>query len=67
MYKVTVAYDGEPIHFTQEFTDALEAFNSFATYLDWGFAEKYSTVNLSMPDGKMYTKVFYRSGLVITK
>ena len=67
MYKITVAYDGLKPHYTQQFSDALEAFESFARYTDWGFAMEYSTVNLEMPNGKMYTKTFYRNGKVVTK
>ena len=68
MYKITVAYDGFAPHYTQQFSDALEAFESFATYTDWGFANEFSTVNLEMPTGKMYTRNFYREGRkVITK
>jgi hypothetical protein len=69
MYKITVAYDGEKSpRWTQQFSDALKAFETFAEFKDWGFADEYSTVNLSMPDGKMYTRIFYRRDrLVITK
>ena len=62
MYKITVAYDEQPIHFTQQIPDALQAFEEFAKYVDWGFADEYATVNLEMPTGKMYTKIFYREG-----
>jgi hypothetical protein len=62
MYKITVAYDSKPAHWTQQFSDELEAHQQFAKYTDWGFADEYSTVNLSVPSGKMYTKVFYREG-----
>jgi hypothetical protein len=69
MYKITVTYDeATKPFFTMKITDALEAFTEFAKFVDWGFADKYSTVNLSMPDGKMYTKIFYREGRkVVTK
>ena len=68
MYKLTIAYDENPIHWEGEFTDALEAFTEFLKFVDWGFADEYSTVNLSMPTGKMYTKIFYREGRkVVTK
>ena len=63
MYKITVTYDSaESPNYTYQFSDALQAFDEFAKYKDWGFANEYSTVNLSLPDGKMYTKVFYREG-----
>ena len=68
MYKVTLAYDENPIHWHKEYADALEAFTEFLKFVDWGFADEYSTVNLSMPTGKMYTKIFYREGRkVVTK
>jgi len=60
MYKLTTAYDGQAPHHTIQLADALEAFNSFARCVDHGFANEYATYNLSMPDGKMYTKNFYR-------
>jgi hypothetical protein len=62
MYKITVAYDEQPAHFTQQIADELEAHKSFASYVDWGFAMDYSTVNLFTPSGKCYTKIFYREG-----
>jgi len=36
-------------------------------FTDWGMAKEYRTVNLSTPTGKMYTKTFYTSGLVVVK
>jgi hypothetical protein len=62
MYQITVAYDGKPIHFNKNYADALEAFSAFLSFVDWGFANEYSTVNLMTPTGKMYTKTFYREG-----
>lgn len=67
MYKITVAYDGNAIHWNAEYTDALEAFQAFDKFIDIGFANEYKTVNLSMPTGKMYTKVIDRTGKVYTK
>ena len=67
MYQITLSYDGKPIHWNKNYTDALEAFNAFATFTDVGFANEYRTVNLSMPTGKMYTKNLYRTGLVVVK
>jgi hypothetical protein len=67
MYQITVAYDGQPIHFNKNYTDALEAFTAFLSFVDWGWANEYSTVNLMTNTGKMYTKVFYRGGKVVTK
>ena len=67
MYQITLSYDGKPIHWNKNYTDALEAFNAFATFTDVGFANEYRTVNLSMPTGKMYTKVIDRMGKVVVK
>lgn len=69
MYKITCTYDEATTPYVSfEFSDALQAFEEFAKFVDWGFADKYSTVNLSLPDGKMYTRIFYREGRkVITK
>jgi len=68
MYQISVSYDGLPIHWNQNYADALEAFEQFLAIKDWGFADEYSTVNLMMPTGKMYTKIFYREGRkVVTK
>lgn len=61
-YKITVSHDGAPPHWSAQYADALLAFREFELHIDWGFADEYSTVNLSMPDGKMYTKIFYREG-----
>jgi len=62
LYAVTVAYDSQPVHWTGRYADALSAVNTFNSFEDWGFADEYSTVNLSEPSGKMHTKVFYREG-----
>jgi hypothetical protein len=67
MYQITLSYDGKPIHWNKNYTDALEAFNAFATFTDVGFANEYRTVNLLMPTCKMYTKNLYRTGLVTVK
>lgn len=63
-YKVTCAYDEKSAHFTAKFNNCLDAVNSYRSFIDWGFANEYSTVNLLEPSGKMHTKVFYRSGKV---
>jgi hypothetical protein len=62
MYKITCAYDEQPAHFTKQYSDELEAHEEFAKFIDWGFADEYSTVNLYTPTGKCYTKIFYREG-----
>jgi hypothetical protein len=67
MYKITLSYDGKPISWSNDYADALEAFTAFAKFVDVGFANEYSTINLSMPTGKMYTKVIDRMGKVTIK
>lgn len=63
MYKITVRYDEEPtLRHTFQYSDELQAHKEFAKFIDWGFANEYSTVNLYTPSGKCYTKVFYREG-----
>ena len=62
MYKITLSYDSQPIRWSQEYSDELEAHKEFAKFIDWGFADEYSTVNLFTPSGKCYTKIFYREG-----
>ena len=62
MYKITVANDENPIHWSKEYSDELEAHTEFSKFVDWGFADEYSTVNLYTPSGKCYTKLFYREG-----
>ncbi len=63
MYKLTVTYDSNPVpDYSYQCSDELEAFKDFLSYVDWGFANEYSTVNLLTPTGKMYTKIFYREG-----
>ena len=68
MYKITVAYDEKPAHFTKEYADEMLAWKDFFAFTDWGFANEYSTVNLYTPSLKCYTKIFYREGRkVVTK
>ena len=68
MYKITVANDSEPIHFINTYSDEMKAWEAFFEFVDWGFANEYSTVNIYTPVGKCYTKLFYREGRkVITK
>ena len=67
-YTLTCTYDGQQ-HQTKTwlYSDALEAFENYSKFVDHGFAMEYATVNLSMPSGKMYTKVIYRGGKVVKK
>lgn len=68
MYKIAITYDNDTApYWKANYSDALEAFEAFAKFTDWGMAEEYATVNLSMPTGKMYTRTFYRNGSVITR
>ncbi len=68
LYSVTLSYDSEPVRWTGRYSDALTAVNAFNEFIDWGFADEYATVNLSEPNGKMHTKIFYRTGRkVVTK
>jgi hypothetical protein len=62
MYKITVANDENAPHWSQEYSDELNAHEEFAKFIDWGFADEYATVNLYTPSGKCYTKLFYREG-----
>lgn len=64
-YSVTCTNDSEvnPAY-TGRFDNALDAVNCFNRFTDHGFADEYRTVNLSEPNGKMHTKILYRSGLV---
>lgn len=67
MYKLTTIYDGGISKETYGYSDALEAFEAFARCQDVGFAMENATYNLTLPNGKMYTKNFDRTGLVSQK
>jgi len=68
MYKVTCQYDFEESpHWSANYEDEFEAWKSFFSFTDWGMANEYSTVNIYTPALKCYTKVFYRSGMVVSK
>ena len=68
MYKITLAYDENAPHWEKEYSDEFEAWKDFFAFVDWGFANEYSTVNIYTPALKCYTKIFYREGRkVITK
>ena len=58
MYKITVAYDESPIHWTQQIADELEAHKEFAKYVDWGFADEYATVILYISFPFIYAFTF---------
>ena len=67
MYKLTCAYDSNAPHWSAEYENEFGAWENFFRFTDWGMANEYSTVNLSTPTGKMYTKNFNRIGLVSQK
>jgi len=68
MYKLTCAYDSNAPHWSAEYENEFGAWENFFLFTDWGFADEYSTVNISTPTGKMYTRTFYRAGRrVVTK
>jgi hypothetical protein len=62
-YSLTTSYDGELVH-TLRVSDMLEAVDAWNKCVDFGDAKEYATYNLSDPTGKMYTKNFYRNGVV---
>ena len=65
LYAVTCAYDGDRApHWVGRYDNALDAVNTYNKFVDYGFAMEYSTVNLSEPNGKMHTKIFYANGNV---
>ena len=67
-YAVTSTNDNatEPAY-VKRFDNALDAVICFLSFIDHGFADEYRTVNLSEPNGKMHTKIFYRNGKVEAK
>ena len=66
MYKLSIAYDGKPFA-VWTYSDAIEAVHNFDKCSDYGDAKEYATYNLSDPSGKMHTKTFYKTGLVVTR
>jgi len=68
LYSVTCTYDNDTTpKWIGRYSDALSAVEVYQKFIDHGFANEYSTVNLSEPSGKMHTKVFYRNGNVSVK
>ena len=68
LYSVTCTYDSD--HSTTwvgRYSDALSAVESYQKFIDHGLANEYSTINLSEPSGKMHTKTFYKTGLVVIR
>lgn len=64
-YSVTATNDSDTTTtWVGRYDNALEAVNVFNKFIDYGFALEYRTINLSEPNGKMHTKIFYRDGKV---
>jgi hypothetical protein len=68
LYAVTSTNDSATSpNWVGRYTNALDAVNVFNSFIDYGDAQEYRTVNLSEPSGKMHTKTFYRNGEVVAK
>jgi hypothetical protein len=64
-YSVTSTNDNDfNAKWIGRYDNALEAVNVYNSMVDYGFANEYRTINLSEPNGKMHTKIFYRNGNV---
>ena len=66
LYSLTTSYDGKLVNAVKS-VDLLDIVNAWNKCVDSGDAKEYATYNLSDPSGKMFTKTFYTSGLVVTK
>lgn len=65
LYSVTMTNDSNTSpDWVGRYSDALSAVEVYQKFIDHGFALEYRTVNLSEPNGKMHTKILYRSGIV---
>ena len=65
LYSVTMTNDSNTSpDWVGRYSDALSAVETYQKFIDHGFALEYRTVNLSEPNGKMHTKILYRSGIV---
>jgi hypothetical protein len=65
LYSVTCTYDGDKSpHWIGRYDNAFDAVSEFNKFVDYGLASEYATVNLSEPNGKMHTKIFYANGTV---
>jgi hypothetical protein len=68
LYAVTSTNDSATSpNWVGRYTNALDAVNVFNSFIDYGDANEYRTVNLSEPSGKMHTKTFYSNGEVVAK
>jgi len=67
MYKISIILDGKLPQVFQ-YSDALEAFHTYLfKCVDLGDAKDTATYNLSLPNGKMYSKTFNTNGFVSGK
>lgn len=68
LYSVSCTYDSDfSTTWVGRYSDALTAVETFQQFVDSGDAKEYATINLSEPSGKMHTKTFYTTGLVVTR
>ena len=66
LYSLTTSYDGKLVNAVKS-VDLLDIVNAWNKCVDSGDAKEYATYNLSDPSGKMHTKTFYTTGLVVTR
>jgi hypothetical protein len=68
LYAVTSTNDNDtsPV-WVGRYANALDAVNVFNSFIDYGDAKEYRTVNLSEPSGKLHTRIFYANGMVSVK
>ena len=66
LYSLTTSYDGKLVNAVKS-VDLLDIVNAWNKCVDSGDAKEYATYNLSDPSGKMFTKTFYTSGMVVTR
>jgi len=67
MYKISIILDGKSPQVFQ-YADALDAFHTYLfKCVDLGEAKDTATYNLSLPNGKMYSKTFNTNGFVSGK
>lgn len=66
LYSLTTSHDGTLVHSVKS-VDLLSIVDAWNKCVDSGDAKEYATYNLSDPSGKMFTKTFYTSGLVVMR
>jgi hypothetical protein len=66
LYSLTTSYDGKLVNAVKS-VDLLAIVDAWNKCVDSGDAKEYATYNLSDPSGKMFTKTFYTTGLVVTR